>query len=294
MEKRWVPKNLDDMIWEIGLFHPKNQNNDQYSAFYHYTNAEAKNCISREDHTLDFRFSRIDKFLDKNEGNHILEPYIYSCGRLYNNEKINESFYKMICDIKKNFDSHIQKVGKSVWVLCYSTDGNSLYMKEKFAPRDGWIISVNGLAQKDLRRDFVNSGSVTFECFEVVYSFKKMASLIEKELLKLYSFYNKDNSLDKDEKLKELILNLLFQYSPIYKGLEYKEEREIRFIVSVYNEFHNIQFDSIRLFMEKHHLHLRLNSKYFLEASQNINKFWKYSINKYILTAEEIQKALRQ
>ena len=59
---------------------------------FHYTSKDKKEKIFGND-KLVLWFSRADKFLDKNEGTQILEPYYYACGELYDKKVIGLLLY---------------------------------------------------------------------------------------------------------------------------------------------------------------------------------------------------------
>ena len=61
---------------------------------FHYTSKDKKEKILGND-KLVLWFSRADKFLDKNEGTQILEPYYYACGELYDKKVIEKNFYDL-------------------------------------------------------------------------------------------------------------------------------------------------------------------------------------------------------
>ncbi|NCA92932.1 hypothetical protein EOM82_06795 [bacterium] len=261
-----IAKNLLQLSYIIGTYQPNNPSS--YRGFYHYTSFSAKNRIVDSDNSLSFFLTRANKFLDKNEGYHINEPYKYACARLYHNGRIDSTFYNKLKLIKLN------KLPKDniPWILSFCVNGNSQYMKERYAPADGWIIKVNATLKTDLE-DLVKI-SEQIECvewFEIKYSTKDIVSDLERTLLEVYNLYKIEKSVNKNKLLKEIVYLVLTKFSYVYKGLSYEYEEEVRLIIYINNKFLQCKNDKgLELFIDKKtkRLCLKANSSYFLDASQ--------------------------
>lgn len=220
-------KTLEECEMAI-IFDTETDLNREYTNLFHYTDEEATGYIVDKKNNLSFRFSQTDTFTDKNEMIHVFEPYKHICGKLYNQGNIDAGFYRIInneesCDIARD----LQKP----WILCVTPNGNSQYMKERYAPADGFIIGFQSLAFQDLEID-IRDNSTIYVC-RVFYSQEEMESKFQKYLMELYEAYNQDGREVecKNRLLLRAINNLLFQYSICYKGEEFKDEEEIRMVV---------------------------------------------------------------
>ena len=114
----------------------------RFTQLYHYTNADAKQKIV-DGKKLDFQLTKTDPFLDKNEGTSILEPYYHACGHLYETGKIDSEFFLIARSITAQMlRNHVA----DLWALCLTPHGCSSFMKERYAPNDGWILSFTSEA----------------------------------------------------------------------------------------------------------------------------------------------------
>ena len=87
---------------------PRRISSECIHRLFHYTNYKSKAEIVG-DKNIVFKPSRVDKFLDKNEGIQILEPYYHACGDLYESGVIDKNFFLIL---KENIDwksSHVPK-----------------------------------------------------------------------------------------------------------------------------------------------------------------------------------------
>ena len=222
-------------------------------------------------------------FLDKNEGYHINEPYKYACARLYHNGEIDSTFYNKLKLIKLN------KLPKEnmPWILSFCVNGNSQYMKERYAPADGWIIKVNATLKTDLE-DLVkiNEQIERIEWYEIKYSTIDIVNDLERILLEVYNLYKIEKNVNKNKLLKEIVYLVLSKFSYVYKGLSYKDEEEVRLLIYTDEEFLACKNSGINLFIDKktERLCLKATSSYFLETRQQTDKLEDKNLNSWIIT----------
>ena len=172
-------KNLDDLLYEI-LFYPLSpEPSISPLVLYHYTNDDAKQKIVEEEtHTVKFRFTRASQFTDKNECIHIIEPYVHACGCLYDSGKISKEFYFFLKSIKAD---NLNPGQKDPWIICFTAEGNSQFMKEKYAPGDGWLIELLKHPFESLEINFSSSDTMHPNYIflaEVEYSYLKIKNII--------------------------------------------------------------------------------------------------------------------
>lgn len=243
-----------------------------YISYYHYTKSDIINKIIGE--KIDFMFTRSKDFLDKNEGSHILEPYIHALGSLYNKNLINKSFYDLL---RKINNKRLNQNAKNKWILCFSRDGCSKYMKEKYAPNDGKIININP-EPFEILSTYSDVNKLYVNIYDIDYSYKQMKKHLEKKIKYIYECYKKDvensevtiTKLNKQVKeIMEMDLSILQFF---YKSEIYKEEKEIRVLCEVHDEFEEEitkdSDDEIKLCFKtinrKRNLHIEFDKKYLL------------------------------
>ena len=219
-----------------------------YSNLFHYTNSKAKEKILYGDY-IDFCLSRTEDFLDKNEGIQILEPFYLACGTLYENETIDEEFYLILRSINANT---IRNYNSGAWILCLTPNGNSQYMKLRYAAK-GCIIGIPELPLDDLCIKFpADFGRINL-C-KVEYSFEKMYTKFKRDLEKIYDRYRKclnDNVSGSKAETISVLKKLMIQYISMicysYKSSDYKNEEEIRLICYIEKEFSCWNFEAANI-----------------------------------------------
>ena len=201
----------------------------RFTQLYHYTNAVAKQKIV-DGKKLDFQLTKTDAFLDKNEGASILEPYYHACGHLYETGKIDSEFFLIARSITAQMlRNHVA----DLWALCLTPHGCSSFMKERYAPNDGWIISFTSDALAELWLAFPKKYG-RFERIQVQYSFKIMKRRLESILKRIFNAYKKDSKAQVPnlrEEVTKLLLRIVYFYGLRYKGRDYKEEKEVRLLL---------------------------------------------------------------
>lgn len=209
------------------------------NTLFHYTHNSKKEKIVGKNKVV-FKLSRVDKFLDKNEGYQILEPYYHACGHLYEIGAIDKDFYLTLISIK---EQDLQRRLSNVWVICFSKNGCSEFMKRRYAAGDGWILGISfhrmhtidtGIfsAEYNSNSDYNNEFFGDFSLLEVRYSFEEMFEFIKERINEYYKIYKSKQTYN--DKTKERIVlditNWLEEFCLLYKNPLYKQEEEIRLI----------------------------------------------------------------
>ena len=271
-----------------------------FTQLYHYTNADAKQKIV-DGKKLDFQLTKTDAFLDKNEGTSILEPYYHACGHLYETGKIDSEFFLIARSITAQMlRNHVA----DLWALCLTPHGCSSFMKERYAPNDGWILSFTSDALAELRLAFPKKYG-RFERIQIQYSFKKMKRLMESILKKIYYAYKKDLETQLPnvrEAVTKLLLHIVYYYGLRYKGKEYQEEKEVRLLFRLAKNVRPFIWTSKVKNLEvrfsnnggEESVHLILGSPYFYQATQEMSLNNDERLNSPSLTSETIQKVLSE
>lgn len=265
-----------------------------YPCFYHYTKAESAKKIVGD--KIDFMFTRGDKFLDKNEGYHILEPYYWALGHLYNRNLISKEFYKLLSTVNLKVDkSEMRKV----WVFCFSSDGNSKYMKERYAPNDGYVLGVDSNIFEILESCF-SPEEVFVEIYCVNYSLNKLKQHLITEIKNLYKCYKKDkeeNNYNTTKELnnmtKKIIVFILNRLQYFYKSSSYKNENEIRVLCTVSDEFTGREGqeddDKVKLYFypntNRKRLHISIDKQYLWYCDSKLEKINSKEYNTRIFKA---------
>ena len=240
---------------------------------YHYTNDGAKQKIISEG-SVKLKLTRAKKFLDQNEGTHVLEPFYCAAGALYEEGKISKAFYKKMMKIGIRTLSGLVK--EDVFIVCFAQNGYSKYMKERYAPRDGWVLTFNNFLTDVCSAK--SPDAVSFDLTTVIYSFRKMKRFFYECLGMMYSALVKDG--EDEEKLETcrwLISETIISLCYAYKSPYYKEEEEVRLIARLRPGFEGWEDgdSGTRLYFEKQdgrrELFLEVSRRYLVDASQAID-----------------------
>lgn len=293
-ENSYLQKASLDVIFSFPDFRPQHF----CTQYYHYTFAKGKEGIVHGKE-LEFLMSKTTDFLDRNEGTSILEPYYHACGHLYETGKIDSVFFMIARSITAGM---LRQHHSNLWALCLTPHGCSTFMKERYAPNDGWIISFQSLALLDLQSVFPKEYG-RFESIQIQYSFNEMQRLMEDILKKSYDAYKKDLALKIQNAKKELLnwlLRVLYYYGLRYKASEYEHEGELRLLFTLESTFSDWTSEDgrLRVFFSKKGkkdvLHLVLGSPYFYQATQEMSLYNDERLNSPSLTSETIQKVLSE
>ena len=264
---------------------------------YHYTSNSAKcKMLSRD--SVKLKFSRARLFLDKNEGVHILEPFHYACGKLFNSGTIDSDFYS---EMKKiNCSSVLKAVKEQVWIISFSKNGYSYYMKERYAPADGWILTFNALLA-DLCLESENDAP-RFSLTSVLYSFSKMSKILERLLKKLYSAYCADSNNTKKRLslCRKCFTNILSSICYSYKSSVYEAEEEVRLIAYLPKNFKAWESEDHRvsLFLsaedKSENLYLSFDRNLCINETQSPEPVESSRFNTRIMSSKDIAMAYKK
>ena len=244
------------------------------TSLYHYTNDSAKQKILSED-SVKLKLTRAKKFLDQNEGTHVLEPFYCAVGALYEEGKIDKTFYKRM--MKIGIRALSGAIKEDVFIVCFAKNGYSGYMKERYAPRDGWVLEFHNFLHDVLALNSPNE--VSFDLTTVIYSFKKIKSFFHDCLHMMYTAYVADAD-SKEKKLETccwLILQTIVSLCYAYKSPYYKQEEEVRLIAYIrpgFTSWRDEESGTALYFEEngkKRELFLEISRKYLKNASQTIS-----------------------
>ncbi len=289
--------SLIDVPWEILISEMHLQRHCQTVNLFHYTSTEtAKKYIIKENEDyLDFQFTKASELLDKNEGKSIIEPYYHACGYLYDKGIINESFYELVRSIKYNdFD-----VSMNCWVLCFSKNGASSFLKERYAAKKCSIIGITKCFLDDAINEIQESKhSPKISINDLYYSFGNMKNEFVKILKTLFRCYRNDiNSGMLTDNANELVRNIisdcLRHYSLCFKDSHYKNEEEVRIIFEPYVDFSKLSLDNDKVcfILENDRIHMRLDkNKYMYCTSNNIDCTNASDLNNTIISGDAIRK----
>ena len=274
---------------------PKSISSENVLKLFHYTHDSKKISIVGENRVV-FQLSRVDEFLDKNEGVQILEPYYHACGQLYEDGTINKTFYEQLIGIKQK-DLFDKFVGS--WVLCFSKNGNSIFLKRRYAAGNGWILGINFDYLDDIAVELPEEYGYCY-LYEVKYSLRGIVREFRNALKKYYTHYVQHNSSNNGDSVKQDIVEWLCQYSLIYKNQDYKSEEEIRLVCKFKSDFsvwedtsRGIKFETsingyspmVKMILDKRHL---------IYETQKIDVCFDTKLNKSMLCRDEIQKVFKK
>ena len=272
---------------ECILKSPKDVSNTNIAKLFHYTSNKKKEKIVTPDKVI-FKLSRISQLLDRNEGYQILEPYYHACGELYQDGTIDRNFYELLTSVQQN---DISKSFVGMYVLCFSKNGNSSFMKRRYAAGDGWILGGNLDKLEDICIDTPDG----FNCivlYEVKYSFMKIVRFIKNCLKKYYDFYKQQDI--EDSEVKGAIVKWLSGHSLVYKATDYKFEEEIRLVCKLSpgasklgNNECGVQFE---IFADNDEVGLKMifDKKWLIYESQDLEPCFDLKLNKNIISKKSI------
>lgn len=230
-----------------------------------------------------------------------MEPYYHACGHLYETGKIDSEFFLIARSITAQMlRNHVA----DLWALCLTPHGCSSFMKERYAPNDGWIISFTSDALAELWLAFPKKYG-RFERIQIQYSFKIMKRRLESILKRIFNAYKKDSKAQVPnlrEEVTKLLLRIVYFYGLRYKGRDYKEEKEVRLLLRLEKNVRPFIWTSKVKNLEvrfsnnggKESVHLIFGSPYFYQATQEMSLYNDERLNSSSLTSETIQKVLSE
>ena len=275
---------LDEISMYIQATIPFYESFNKFLNLFHYTSSYVQNKIVNKD-KINFRFSRLSDFLDTNEGFHILEPFYHALGTLYDDGKISDNFYETLKNINKN---DIHKDTEHIWILCFSENGNSKHMKQRYAPKDGYIIGIKFDYLSQLCYELLENGYY-IQILKVEYSNETITNNLINILKLLYSSYAYETETSPqlicnlNEKLKLIVVSILGQYGYFYKSSEYKKEQEIRIVFTAKNNLtERITKDEkeILYYDKDDKLHLNINRNALFYCEQDLSLYDDFRFNK--------------
>jgi hypothetical protein len=290
---------LSSFLTEI-VFSATTESQIEPLVLYHYTNDEAKNkIVDEERQTVTLRFTRASQFTDKNECIHIIEPYVHAYGCLYDSGEISKDFYLFLKSIKAD---NLNLGQKDPWIFCFTAEGNSKFMKEKYAPGDGWLIELLKLPFESLESNFASSDTMYPNYIflaDVEYSYLKMKTLIQEMLSHLYHCYQSDTNPEEEKKklAYTAVVQYLSMYNLFYKSESYKDEKEIRLICNInpeLKEWTDPDDNDTTLYFENEYLFLKLSGNSYRQSFHNLDVYNSIEINKPVITSQEIRDTLKK
>lgn len=290
---------LSDFLNEIVIFTTIESPIDPL-VLYHYTNDEAKNkIVDEKSRTATLRFTRASQFADKNEGIHIIEPYVHAYGCLYDSGVISKDFYLFLKSIKAD---SLNSGQKDPWIFCFTAEGNSKFMKEKYAPGDGWLIELLKSPFERLERNFSLSDTMYpnyISLANVEYSYLKIKTLIQEMLSHLYRCYQNDTNAE--EKKKKLaytaVAQYLSMYNLFYKSESYRDEKEIRLVCNInpdLKEWNDPDDANTLLYFENDYLFLKLSGNSYRQSFHDLDVYNSIELNKQMITSQEVRDVLKE
>ncbi len=282
---------IEALCWESILVNMNSNKVDECSLF-HYTRSEIKKHIVKEKE-LCFQATQLRDFLDKNESYHVFEPYYHVCGKLYNDGEFNRRFYDLLRSVRPDN----LKMHDDAWIICFSSNGNSIYMKERYAPKNGCIIGVNRTA---FDFSFPNEYGIVLVS-KVSYRSNKLEAELTKIIKRIYNGYEQDKndnvygdmrSLNKATKL--CIINHLSMYNYCYKSSDYSGEEEIRVLFKVKKDFEKWKCPETGVIIElvkiksKNKLQVHIDNRYQYGVSKSPVSSDNSKYNKSFISGHEI------
>ena len=270
---------------------------DDILRLYHYTNDGAKQKILLES-SVKLKLTRAKQFLDKNEGTHVLEPFYCAAGALYEEGKISKPFYKRMMKIGIHTLSRLIK--EDVFIVCFAKNGYSRYMKERYAPRDGWVIAFGNFLSDVCAAQ--SPDSVYFDLTTVIYSFKKIKSFFYDCLKMMYTAFAAERG-DEEARLETcgwLISETIVSLCYAYKSPYYKQEEEVRLIAFVRPDFTawEDKESGTRLYFEKQggkrELFLEVSGRYLIDASQVLDPMADGTLNRTVVSSDACRRAVKR
>lgn len=254
MEKRKLSK-IDN--FEIEFF----TESDNYlpkeidTPLYHYTSAESLNNIITGS-CVELWASQINCLNDKDEVIHVEKIYAKVCDDLFNSQKIDSKFYRIIKKIKPPQEIYISyyqdlpdgveifgkssiqkytKVPGTRYISCFSTEKDSLPMwnyYSKGSRYEGYNIGIDYLNLKYHIYSLSGTG-IDIKLIPVIYDDSKKEAFISGLLLKLYEAKSFKGATPY---IEEVIGDFLSYYSICFKNNCFSHEKEVRVVLSLPND----------------------------------------------------------
>ena len=220
----------------------------------HYTNAENKSHIVKDDF-LDIRLTRADNFLDKDEGEHIINVFRYTIKKCVRCKKIDSAYSSALLSVINDYQLIVNKL-KEKYIFCFSKNCYNTYLRENYAcknGKNGIIIEFNAL-DIEMLDEIKCNGKLQISLVDVLYDKIKLSKYMEELICRMYHLRSQD---DEDLTIaKKIAYRQLIIYSLAYKKSEYALEEETRLIVSCSDD---VESDRIYFDSDKNYLHILLD-----------------------------------
>lgn len=290
MKSKWEER-FEKIIIETSICLRESVPSDNIAHLFHYTRKSNEKQILKNN-KIDFRMSKARELLDQNEGNSIFEPYYHACGCLFDKQEIDDKFFRLVRSITPEMLSSKE----DTWILSLSSDGDSSFLKERYAAKDCLIIGLQAHRLLDLKDSESNCESyVNFQVLQVCYSFADMKENFSRILREAYGAYCLPSRKTKD--IKNRIIGLLVEaletYRYEYKERTYQEEREIRLVFQKRKAFNRLKVgnDAFLQFDERRQLHLIMNQKpYLFCIYDNTESTNSETLNKSVCTPDDFHE----
>lgn len=202
--------------------------------YFHYTNLDNRKLILKDD-CIDLRLTRADCFADKQEMLHVIPIIEDVCVELLDRGQIDREFYTTIKQSTINNQS-ILKEFRKFYVFCLSANGNSSYLKENYACKDGKngvVIGIQETAFEDLQ--FYIDGEAEkpvdgIYMYDVIYDKEELHDGFYRIIKTLYKLRYHGAA---NEKAIKKTLGALITYGLVYKPFAFDQEEETRLIVDL-------------------------------------------------------------
>lgn len=210
-----------------------NEKTQHQGKIFHYTSAIGLKSIVENESIW---FSNLRYLNDSSESN-----YIYSLfPKKAVDAKLDESFFKMICDIKNSFEcnkdyrfSNNSFSQKDFYVASFSKAADCLELWNYYTKSDDSIGYNLGFDQSCLF--IINLYSIKGE---VIYDKTKQVELLD-EILKEYNDYyvqNKTFSKEDKEVFIKNFIGIIELHNLFFKHPEFKNEQEYRYVIGDTND----------------------------------------------------------
>ena len=224
---------------------------DRPNFFWHYTNINGLNGITKEPSKLCFWFTDKDCLNDTSEGKEILIVYRRVCEELYKCKQISKGFYDTIKDLVPNNKAAFLVGTKEeqrpmmadcrLFVCSFSDSEDSLDMWRYYAKEhDGYSLklssSIDFSFREDCKKIFDNNFHIKAQ--KVCYDDNNKDDLIRKMLLSIYKKYENCVKESKEATLvnnwiQQAISGYLTMNQLLFKHSCFASENEYRIIVEL-------------------------------------------------------------
>lgn len=241
----------DSFDTEIIRYNLQNCNECYYNSLrtiYHYTSPEGLIGILQQNNPV-LWFSRYDILNDTAEGKNVMSVYRKACNKLLNSKEISKRFYDDIYNLeiaKKTALIYKEAINNTIhgkytecdkYICSFSKNGDSLPMWNYYVKNnkfEGFNIGFTFFANEyDIHKTALDNG-YSIEFYSVIYDENQKLEIIKKKILNIYSaITNYDKQINR---VQTHLMNVLNDYSLIFKTECFKHEEEVRAIIELPRE----------------------------------------------------------